>query len=291
MGNCVYTWNVCNKKLTKLCDFEVDESVCSVSWAQHGTNLAVGTNKGKVQIWDASRCKRVRTMEGHQLNVFALAWSSSLLSSGGKDKTILQRDIRAPEEHVSKLTGHQSAVCGLKWSYDNHQLASGDNDGQLFVWNQHSTLPVLKYCEHTAAVKAIAWSPHAHALLASGGGTADQCMRFWNTINNSHLSCMNTGSQVCNLVWSKNSNELVSTQGYSGNEIVVWEYPTMSKLATLTGHTHRVLYLAISPNGQNIVTGSGDETLRFWKVFPASKSSKSQNIEFGASSLGRSQIR
>lgn len=67
---------------------------------------------------------------------------------------------------------------------------------QLFVWNQHSTQPILKYCEHTAAVKAIAWSPHMHGLLASGGGTADRCIRFWNTTTNSHLSCMDTGSQV-----------------------------------------------------------------------------------------------
>lgn len=31
----------------------------------------------------------------------------------------------------------------------------------------------------------------------------------------------------------------------------------MSKLATLTGHTLRVLYLAVSPDGQTIVTGAG----------------------------------
>jgi WD40 repeat protein len=31
----------------------------------------------------------------------------------------------------------------------------------------------------------------------------------------------------------------------------------------------RVLYLAMSPDGQTIVTGAGDETLRFWNVFPS----------------------
>lgn len=67
---------------------------------------------------------------------------------------------------------------------------------QLFVWNQHSTQPILKYRGHTAAVKAIAWSPHQSGLLASGGGTNDQCIRFWNTNSNSHLGCINTGSQV-----------------------------------------------------------------------------------------------
>ena len=42
----------------------------------------------------------------------------------------------------------------------------------------------------------------------------------------------------------------------------------MEKIATLTGHTYRVLFLSISPDGETIVTGAGDETLRFWKVFP-----------------------
>ncbi|XP_057513928.1 B-type cell cycle switch protein ccs52A-like isoform X1 [Actinidia eriantha] len=290
LGNCVYLWNACSSKVTKLCDLGIDDTVCSVGWAQRGTHLAVGTNNGKLQIWDASRCRRVRTMEGHRLRVGAIAWNSSLLSSGSRDKSILQRDIRVQDDFVSKLTGHKSEVCGLKWSYDNRELASGGNDNRLFVWNQHSTQPVLKYCEHTAAVKAIAWSPHLHGLLASGGGTADRCIRFWNTTTNTHLSCMDTGSQVCNLVWSKNVNELVSTHGYSQNQIIVWRYPTMSKLATLTGHTYRVLYLAISPDGQTIVTGAGDETLRFWNVFPSPKSQNTDS-EIGASSLGRTQIR
>ena len=42
----------------------------------------------------------------------------------------------------------------------------------------------------------------------------------------------------------------------------------MKKQATLTGHNLRVLYLAMNPEGDTIVTGAGDETLRFWKVFP-----------------------
>lgn len=47
-----------------------------------------------------------------------------------------------------------------------------------------------------------------------------------------------------------------------------WKFPEMEKIVSLTGHMQRVLYLAISPDGQNIVTGAGDETLRFWNIFP-----------------------
>ena len=66
----------------------------------------------------------------------------------------------------------------------------------------------------------------------------------------------------------------MSTHGYSQNQIVVWRYSSMSKVATLTGHTLRVLYLAMSPDGQTIVTGAGDETLRFWKILSGGDASK-----------------
>jgi len=178
------------------------------------------------------------------------------------------------------LLGHKQEVCGLKWSFDGTHLASGGNDNKLMIWSVHNTAPVMKSCAHQAAVKALAWSPHQHNLLTSGGGTADKCIRFWNTNNYQQINCVDTGSQVCNLVFSKTVNELVSTHGYSLNQINIWKLPNMTKLATLTGHTYRVLYLSLSPDGQNIVTGAGDETLRFWNVFPNVKQNKSGSSLF-----------
>jgi len=271
LGTCVYLWSACTSKVTKLCDLGPEDSVTSVSWTQRGTHLAVGTSVGEVQIWDAAKCQTTRTMSGHQARVGTLCWSGHTLSSGSRDRLILQRDVRVPDHYTSKLSGHKQEVCGLKWSFDGQQLASGGNDNKLYVWSPHATTPMLRFNEHTAAVKAISWSPHQNGLLASGGGTADRCIRFWNTQTASPLNCVDTGSQVCNLCWSKNINELVSTHGYSQNQIVVWRYSSMSKVATLTGHTLRVLYLAMSPDGQTIVTGAGDETLRFWNVFPGPK--------------------
>ena len=95
--------------------------------------------------------------------------------------------------------------------------------------------------------------------------------RFWNTTTNAALNLVDTGSQVCNLSWSKNVNEIVSTHGYSQNQIIVWKYPSMTKLATLTGHTLRVLYLAVSPDGQTIVTGAGKMRKNLMGLSPNSK--------------------
>jgi len=252
------------------------DSVTSVSWADGGENLAVGTNSGTVQIYDVKSGDRLRVMRGHTARVGTLAWCGSILASGSRDRVIYFRDVRLKRNYTHKLAGHKQEVCGLKWSPDENQLASGGNDNKLFIWSLQNTSsgPVEKFGLHTAAVKAIAWSPHQHGLICSGGGTADRCIRFWNTLTGASLNCVDTGSQVCNLQWSKNCNEIVSTHGYSLNQIIIWRYPRMTKLATLTGHTYRVLYLATSPDGSTIVTGAGDETLRFWQVFPDRRSSK-----------------
>ncbi|MCJ1254742.1 substrate-specific activator of APC-dependent proteolysis [Lignoscripta atroalba] len=266
LGSCVYMWNSTSGRVTKLCDLQ-DDIVTSVSWIQRGSHVSIGTNKGLVQIWDAERCRRLRTMTGHTARVGALAWNDHILTSGSRDRLIYHRDVRQPDQYLRKLVGHKQEVCGLRWNTEDGQLASGGNDNKLMVWDKLSETPLWKFGDHTAAVKAIAWSPHQPKLLASGGGTADRRIKFWNTATGNMVQEIDTGSQVCNLAWSKNSNEIVSTHGYSQNQIVVWKYPSMTQVASLTGHTYRVLYLAMSPDGQTVVTGAGDETLRFWKCF------------------------
>ena len=295
LGASVYCWYGATGKVSKLCDLdETREQVTSVTWSQRGNHLAVGLRSGGIQIWDITRSKHVRTLTGHTSRVGTLAWNSHVLASGSRDRSILLHDPRAASvggssssraststgSVVGKFLGHKQEVCGMKWSPDQQQLASGGNDNKLLIWSAHTAgaasaqggAPLHRFDQHQAAVKAIAWSPHQHGLLCSGGGTADRCIRFWNTQLGQPISHIDTGSQVCNLLWSKNCNEIVSTHGYSLNQIIAWKYPTMQQITTLVGHTMRVLYLAVSPCGQTILTGAGDETLRFWNLFPNSES-------------------
>lgn len=310
LGSCVYLWSACTSKVTRVVDYGESSAVCSVGWSPRGCYLSVGTDRGEVQVWDAEKCRKIRTMTGHKQRVGCMSWNHNVLATGSRDRQILLRDVRAPEQSFAKLNAHRSEVCGLKWSSDDRELASGGNDNLLMIWSpggiggtsgmgytgtgtgssthqnlqNHHHQPFQRFNAHQAAVKAIAWSPHQHGLVASGGGTADRCIKFWNTSTGQMLHSVDTGSQVCNLSWSKNVNELVSTHGYSQNQIVVWRYPSLQKLATLTGHTMRVLYLAVSPDGQTIVTGAGDETLRFWNVFPGPKAFKGGDTGMGSMS-------
>lgn len=286
----VYLWNASTSVVNKLCDLPNDVQVTSLAWIHSGSHIAIGGSDGNVSLWDVAKQKTIRNYAGHKARVGSLSWAHSprwLLSSGSRDRSIINRDVRTGSDCVSKFTFHKQEVCGLKWGINpTSLLASGGNDNKLLLWEQRMnvespienvTQPYHHYTAHKAAVKAIAWSSHQRGLLASGGGTADQCIRLWNAVTSQELSHVDTGSQVCNLIWSTSVNELVSTHGYSQNQISVWQYPSMNQIATLTGHTMRVLYLAMSPDGQTIVTGAGDETLRFWSVFPKAKITEESN--------------
>ncbi|KAL7545169.1 hypothetical protein ACHAWF_009440 [Thalassiosira exigua] len=245
LGSCVYLWSAATSRVTQLCDLSVTEdAVTSVAWSEGGRHLAVGSTRGDVQLWDAPAQRLVRTMHGHSARVGALSWKlsgaagggaggggaqshgvggghHSLLASGSRDRLIHLRDPRSDRPYEMRLCGHKQEVCGLKWGFDERSmLASGGNDNKLLVWDvKRHAQPHHVFADHTAAVKAIAWSPHQHGLLASGGGTADRCIRFWNCLTGHGINCIDTGSQVCNLAFSRNCNELVSTHGYSLNQI------------------------------------------------------------------------
>ncbi|XP_036356084.1 fizzy-related protein homolog [Octopus sinensis] len=272
----------------KLCELDSPETVAAVSCSPVENVVAVSTNQGRISIYSMEEARELKSFRPHSSRVGSLSWNKTVLASGSRDKTISLLDMRccglmtlgssnldnASRWNHSTLKGHSQEVCGLRYSPDGRYLASGGNDNLLLLWDIYgnSNTPSYTFTDHKAAVKALAWSPHKRGLLASGGGTADQEIRLWNSLTGQALSNHKTESQICNMVWSKNTNELVTTHGFSFNELIVWKYPIMSPVVKLSGHTSRVLYMALSPDGRSVVTGSGDETLRFWHLFDSNPS-------------------
>ncbi|KAJ9525874.1 hypothetical protein QJQ45_009250 [Haematococcus lacustris] len=215
LGSTVYLWNAATGSVEELCTLPNEgDYVGSVAWSADGAYLAVGTSDAKVQIWDASRCKQIRELAGHTNRVSAVAWAGTILSSGGRDSVINCWDVRKRRDEacVARLISH----------------------------------------EQEAAVKAIAWCPFQSNLLATGGGTADRCIKFWNTHTGVNLSSIDTGSQV----------------------------------GELTGHQGRVLHMATSPDGSSVVSAGADETLRFWRVFGEPVVAKDESKAAGAAGTG-----
>lgn len=272
LSQTVYLWNAGTGDIQELCTLEgADAHISSVSWVQEGgSHLAVGTSSGMTQLWDVNQCKQLRSMDGHTERVGALAWNRHVLSTGGRDSIVVNHDVRIARHKVATLSAHTQEVCGLSWSPDGMTLASGANDNTLCLWDattSSTSAPRFRLTDHQAAVKALAWSPHERNLLATGGGTADRTIKFWNGQTGALLNSIDTGSQVCALQWNPYEKELLSSHGFARNQLCLWKYPTMAKIKELDGHTARVLHMACSPDGSTVVSAAADETLRFWDVF------------------------
>ena len=67
---------------------------------------------------------------------------------------------------------------------------------------------------------------------------------------------------------------MVTGHSFSHNQLTVWRYPSMTKVADLTGHTSRVLLLASSPDNSTVASVAADETIRLWKIWPTMKEKK-----------------
>jgi len=282
LGRGVYIWNAATSSASLLTELDGDyDYFTSVKWSNDGSLLALGTNNNVCQIWDINKQKMIRRERHHMSRISSLSWNETTISSGGRDALIINQDLRVFDV-TNTLSGHEQEVCGLQWSPDGRHLASGANDNRLMIWDAHytssssssssfpsfssSTTPLHNLSLHNAAVKAIAWCPWERNLLASGGGTSDRCIRFWDVNTGRCLNSVDTKSQVCAIEWSRHSKELVSSHGFSQNQVSVWKYPTMQKIADLTGHTKRVLHLSQNPEGTTVVSAGG-EMLRFWKVW------------------------
>ena len=244
----LYLWNAKTAKISKLSEEKQIDSFITCLWFdKEGKSLIQGNSKGRIRYWDVKQQHAVLDFESsdngfsktsellgefydHSTRVGVVSLNESLLASGSKDNSISLRDIRQNPNLYTGLFGHRQEVVGLKWDESGNNLASGGNDNKLLIWDiRMGFKPKLVLKGHEAAVKGIAWSPHKENICISGGGTADRKIRFWDILTGKEINCIDSEAQVCNLQFSQNNNQFVSTHGYSPkskiqNQIYIWSW-------------------------------------------------------------------
>ncbi|PHU08671.1 hypothetical protein BC332_20531 [Capsicum chinense] len=140
-------------------------------------------------------------------------------------------------------------VTSVNWSPDGRHLAVALNNSHVQLWD------------------TLQGSNQLSNMVASGCGVGDQCIKFWNTNSGECMNTVDTGSQVCSLIWNRHECELLSSYSFTDNQLTVWKYPFMTKISKLFGHTSRVLHMAQSSDGYTVATAAADETLRLWNIF------------------------
>ena len=251
----VYVWTAESGTVNQLFECPTDTYISSVKWSGDGAYVAAGLGSGEVQIWDVEEGTKLRSMFGHETRVGVMGWNKHTLSTGARSGLVFNHDVRVANHKVAELVSHTSEVCGLEWRSDGAQLATGGNDNLVTIWDARSlNAPKFAKKNHKAAVKALSWCPWQLNLLATGGGSYDRHIHFWNTTTGARVNSIDTGSQVTSLKFSNHYRELVSSSGFPDNSLSIWSYPTLVRNVEIPAHDTRVLHSCLSPDGQMLAT-------------------------------------
>ncbi|KAK6089303.1 hypothetical protein P3W45_001711 [Vairimorpha bombi] len=254
---------------------------CITSVKGINNKIVVGTSSGYLHVIDIIKGQSTK-YSYHKSRIGVLRSDNFNILTGSRDKRIKIIDIRS-SKISSTILQHTQEVCGMDLSINNRHLVTGGNDNKLYIFDYRKlAIPLKKCTQHKAAIKAISWSPTSSNLFVSGGGTADKTVKLWDTnlINNSSsridmdniikegsplIKSIEYGSQICNIKWLKN-NQILSTHGYSKDDIRLCDSYTFNCHKQYLGHKNRVIHFSISKDEKYFVTGSSDCSIKFWEI-------------------------
>ena len=237
----VLIWDVADKK--EIASYHTRAgAVASVEFSPDGRWLAVASADGGTQIWDATTGALIRALAGHTGRVYSAVFSpdGTRLATGGFDRTVKLWDLtRSRESHRVKV--QDAFIAAMAFSPDGKQLALASkyntdsgrvhNARYLRVWDAIAHRDLGVHRGHLDRLTSVAFSRSGDWIAT---GSKDKTVRVWiaaGTVENK-----------------------VNAEGLGD--------PTTR--FTLTGHTDTVTSVAFGPDDKQLVSGSMDETLRFW---------------------------
>ncbi|MEJ1932126.1 NB-ARC domain-containing protein [Nostoc sp. NIES-2111] len=153
-------------------------------------------------------------------------------------------------------------VYSLALSPDGKLLATGDQDGQIHLWQIADGKNLLTFKAHENWVWTVAFSPDGQTL-ASGGH--DGLVKLWDTQTG---NCLKTLDKHTGIVWSVNFSPDGQTlaSGSQDTSIRLWDVRLGECLKVLHGQTGWVCSVRFNPNGSILASGSNDCDIRLWDI-------------------------
>lgn len=217
------------------------DRVRTLAISSDGLTLASGGNDRTIKIWDLApnnqRSTYLKsTLTEHIGAIYALAFlpNQNILISGSSDWTIKIWDLNT-NQVIKTLEGHQGSIRALAVSADGHTLVSGSTDGTVKVWDLRTRRLKHTLIGHTGLVRTVAISPDGQ-IIASGS---------WdNTIK----------------LWALSPQKMANSENNQNQS----DSPVL--MGTLTGHKEYINSVAFTPDGQTLISGSDDNTIKFWQL-------------------------
>ncbi|KAK1227961.1 hypothetical protein PQX77_009008 [Marasmius sp. AFHP31] len=258
-------------QLFKLKEKYGDVQVLACGGVEQSNTIAVSTSTGYVHIWDvaAKKATMLWNTGSPTRNVGAMQWNGQVLTVGEVKGTIRFFDtrigpVKKMKGEARKLIRHQSRITHLSWNENKKYLATGDDSGTVYCWDdrQKSPLDVGEYVQrrkkiqHDAAVTALTWCPTQARYLTTGD--ANGTIRFWqidpeesrpNTLGPTHR--IHTGSRVSGLHFSPHCKEIISVHGDQAATLPWEENPLVQRFPTTTANS---VVAHTFPNGRHAKT-------------------------------------
>ncbi|KAF7363089.1 WD40 repeat-like protein [Mycena venus] len=234
------------------------------------------------------------TIKAHDKPVYHVAFSpgnGERIASGSEDTTVRVWDARTGVLVASPFEGHNRAVSCVAFSPDGEKIVSGSYDSTVRVWDSNTGVLVVGPIQHSDGVKCVAFSPDGEQIVS---GCDNSNIYIWNSQTGAQIGVLEGHSgRVRSIAFSPNGDRIVS--GSSDNTLRVWDLHTGVGAAALKGehsakvlsagarssillpsgqilgspllfegHNGPVCCVAFSHDGERIVSGSIDKTVRMW---------------------------
>ena len=127
-----------------------------ISFAHSAHLFATAGGDGSIRIFDLRHLDHSTILYEESHPLLRVCWngldSHHLIAFGVHSKNVILLDTRVPSVPLAELNGHAGILNDICWSPDNAKLlASGADDGQLFIWDTSSTLGAAQQLETSAA--------------------------------------------------------------------------------------------------------------------------------------------